>query len=204
MFTDLLNLPIDSDRAIQSDQILSLTNMNWSDYESLTCQEYIGYRVSYYDGIITIVSPSLNHETISEVINGLIKTYCRQYNLLYFPMGSTTLKNPPKSGKEPDVSYSFKTKKNIPDLAIEVIYTSGNIRDSLTKYQYLEVPEVWFWQNNQMYFYQLIESKYIAINNSFFLTELTPKFLVQFVNRGLQESPLIIEADFIKELQNNL
>ena len=204
MFTDLLNLPINSDRAIQSDQILSLTNMNWSDYESLTCQEYIGYRVSYYDGIITIVSPSLNHETISEVINGLIKTYCRQYNLLYFPMGSTTLKNPPKSGKEPDVSYSFKTKKNIPDLAIEVIYTSGNIRDSLTKYQYLEVPEVWFWQNNQMYFYQLIESKYIAINNSFFLTKLTPEFLVQFVNRGLQESPLIIEADFIKELQNNL
>lgn len=203
MFTDLLNLPINSDRASQSDQILSLSNMNWSDYERLTSQEYLGYRVSYYDSVITIVSPSLNHETISEVISGLIKAYCREYNLLYFPMGSTTLKNPPKSGKEPDTSYAFETKKTTPDLAVEVIYSSGDISDSLTKYKYLNVPEVWFWQSNKMYFYQLVEGEYVAIESSLFLSQLTPQFLVQFVNRGLTESPLIIEADFIKELQNN-
>ena len=177
--------------------------MNWSDYEKLISQEYLGYRISYYDSVITIVSPSLNHETISEVISGLIKAYCRQYNLLYFPMGSTTLKNPPKSGKEPDTSYAFEIRKNVPDLAVEVIYSSGNINDSLTKYKYLNVSEVWFWQSNKMYFYQLVEGVYIAINNSLFLSQLTPQFLVQFVNRGLTESPLIIEADFIKELQNN-
>ena len=203
MFTDLLNLPINSDRASQSDQILSLNNMNWSDYEKLISQEYLGYRISYYDGVITIVSPSLNHETISEVISGLIKAYCREYNLLYFPMGSTTLKNPPKSGKEPDTSYSFETKKTTPDIAVEVIYSSGNIKDSLIKYQYLNVTEVWFWQNDEMYFYQLVNDEYIAIESSLFLSGLTPKFLVRFVNRGLIESPLIIEADFIEELANN-
>lgn len=177
--------------------------MNWSDYERLTSQEYLGYRISYYDGVITIVSPSLNHETISEVISGLIKAYCREFNLLYFPMGSTTLKNPPKSGKEPNTSYAFETRKTTPDLAVEVIYYSGNINDSLTKYQYLNVSEVWFWQNSEMYFYQLVEGEYIAINSSLFLPQLTSEFLVQFVNRGLRESPLIIEADFMEELADN-
>lgn len=201
MFTDLLNLPIDSDRASKSEQILSLSDMSWSDYEQLTAQEYLGYRVSYFNGVITIVSPSRNHETISEVISGLIKAYCRKYNLLYFPMGSTTLKNPPLAGKEPDTSYSFETKKIIPDLAVEVIYSSGNIDDSLEKYKYLNVEEVWFWQEEKIKFYQLVNGAYSEINNSKFLSKLTSKFLVKFVNRGLIESPLIIEADFIRELK---
>lgn len=200
MFTDWLNLPIDSDRASKSDQTLSLSDMSWSDYEKLTCQEYLGYRVSYFNGVITIVSPSRNHETISEVISGLIKAYCHRYNLLYFPMGSTTLKNPPLAGKEPDTSYSFETRKITPDLAVEVIYSSGNIDESLEKYKYLNVEEVWFWQEEKIKFYRLINGAYSEINHSKFLSKLTSKFLVKFVNRGLTESPLIIEADFIREL----
>ncbi len=200
MFIDLLNLAIDSDRVNQQDQTLSIAGMNWDDYFKLTSQEYLGYKVSYFNGVITIVSPSLNHETISEVISGLIKAYCRKYNLLYFPMGSTTLKNPPLVGKEPDTSYSFESKKSTPDLAVEVIYSSGSIDDSLVKYKYLNVEEVWFWQNSEIEFYQLVNENYIKISSSKFLSKLTSEFLVDFVNRGLTESPLIIEADFINEL----
>ena len=200
MFTDLLNFPLNKERARQSDQILSLTNMNWSDYEQFTNEEYLGYRASYYNRVITIVSPSLKHETIAEVISGLIKTYCRKYSLLYFPMGLTTLKNPPLAGKEPDTSYSFKTKKNTPDLAVEVIFYSGNIDDSLTKYKYLKVSEVWFWENNKICFYQLIDDNYVESERSLCLPKLSSNFLIDFVNRGLTESPLIIEADFLREL----
>ena len=70
-------------------------------------------------------------------------------------MGSTTLKNPFTAGKEPDHSFSFEVEKDIPDLAIEVVYRSGSISD-LQKYLYLEVDEVWFWQNEEIKFYQLI------------------------------------------------
>lgn len=52
MFTDLLNLPLNSDRASQSDQILSLSNMNWSDYERLV-ETQNSYRTSYLNGEIT-------------------------------------------------------------------------------------------------------------------------------------------------------
>ena len=200
MFTDKLALPISNDRVWQSDQTLIIAGMTWADYEKFDSIEYPGYRVSYFKGVITIVSPSPNHETIAEVINYLVVAYCRKYNLLYFPMRSTTLKNPPLAGKEPDVSFAFGTQKSLPDLAIEVVYSSGGIAD-LEKYRYLGVKEVWFWQNNQIKFYKLVDSDYVEIQVSDCLSQLTTDFLIGFINRGLAESPLIIEADFIKELK---
>lgn len=199
MFTDLLNLPIDSDRAQAQDQILSLSGMSWSDYEKLTSQEYLGYRISYLNGVITIVSPSRSHERIAEIINGLIKTYCRKYNRVYFPMGSTTLKNPPQAGKEPDHSFAFDTDKSIPDLAVEVTYSSGGVAD-LEKYKYFGVKEVWFWKNNEITFYHLVNSEYQEIENSVCLPKLSADFLITFVNRGLTETPLTIEDDFYQQL----
>ena len=198
MFTDLLNLPLDSNRASRADQILSLAGMNWDDYEKLT-EEDLGYRISYLNGVITVVSPSISHERIAEVINGLIKTYCRKYHLAYFPMGSTTLKNPPLAGKEPDHSFAFEKDKSIPDLAVEVTYTSGSVAD-LEKYRYLKVNEVWFWSDNKITFYRLVNGKYREIEESICLPKLTTDFLIRFINRGLTETPLTIEEDFYDSL----
>jgi len=199
VFTDLLNLPLDRDRASHGDQTLSLIGMTWDDYENLT-QENFGYRISYLNGVIKIVSPSRNHERIAEVINGLIKTYCRKYRLDYFPMGSTTLKYPPLAGKEPDHSFAFVMDKSIPDLAVEVTYTSGSITD-LDKYRYLEVKEVWFWSDNKLAFYRLVDGRYQEIEESVCLPKLTTHFLNTFVNRGLTETPLMIEEDFYDSLK---
>jgi len=199
MFTDQLNLPIDRERLSQQDQTLSLAGMTWDDYEKLTEGECLGYRISYWNGVITLVSPSQNHELIERVISILINAYCRKYNLIYFPMGSTTLKNPPLAGKEPDTSYTFNSKKSVPDLAVEVVFSSGTIAD-LEKYKYLRVGEVWFWLNDEIKFYRLVDSDYVEIKTSFCLSQLSSEFLSQFVNRGLTESPLIIEADFTDSL----
>ena len=200
MFTDLLNLPQSaSDRASQSDQVLSLSNMSWSDYEQLTSEEYLGYKFAYFEGVITIVSPSRSHEKIAEIINGLVKTYCRKFNVSYFPLGSMTLKNPPLAGKEPDHSFTFGEDKSLPDLAIEVNFTSGGLAD-LEKYQLLGIKEVWFWANNEITFYRLQGLGYVPIKESIWLPNLSSDFLINFVNRGLSETPLIIEADFFEQL----
>jgi len=200
MFTDLLNLPIDSQRLTRQDQVLTLSGMAWNDYENLT-QANSRYLLSYLEGVITIVSPSRSHEAIERTISILINAYCRQFNLLYFPLGSTTLKNPETVGKEPDTSYAFDVDKAIPDLAVEVIFTSGGTAD-LIKYQYLRVGEVWFWQNEEIKFYRLVDSQYTEIETSFCLPNLSAEFLINFVNRGLAESPLTIEADFVSQLSS--
>ncbi|GAB4241883.1 MAG: hypothetical protein Kow0049_30900 [Stanieria sp.] len=95
-----------------------------------------------------------------------------------------------------------------------MVYSSGGIAD-LEKYKYLGIKEVWLWrtsdvrfphvpdmsvQNEQIKFYKLGDSDYIEIQMSDCLSKLSSDFLIRFINRGLAESPLIIEADFIKEL----
>ncbi len=194
-------LPIDIERLQLQDQTFSLSGMTWADYEKFDSEEYLGYKVSYFNGVITLVSPSKNHERIAQTIAILVVAYCRQFNLLYFPMGSTRLSNKPNAGKEPDVAYAFNTDKDIPDLAIEVIFSSGSV-DDLKKYQSIGVKEVWFWKNNQITFYQLQNKDYIEISSSLFLPNLTSKTLEKFVNRGFNESPLSIESDFIRQLNN--
>ena len=57
--------------------------------------------------------------------------------------------------------------------------------------------EVWFWQNEEIRFYRLVNSQYTKIEVSSYLPNLSAKFLIEFINRGLTESPLTIKADFI-------
>ncbi|MEM8675993.1 MAG: Uma2 family endonuclease [Cyanobacteria bacterium P01_G01_bin.67] len=194
-----IKLPLNSDHLKKQDQTLSLAGMTWTDYEQFDYESYPGYRVSYFNEVITIVSPSKNHERITQTIAILVSAYCRKFNLPYFPLGSTRLENKPLAGKEPDVSFAFNTDKDIPDLAIEVIFSSGSL-DDLDKYQAIGIKEVWFWRNNQVTFYQLQTQGYIEITTSKLLPNLTSKMLENFANQGLTKSALIIESEFLQQI----
>ncbi len=183
------------------DQVLILTGMTWEDFEQLTGEEYLGYRASYKNGEIIIVSPGRNHERIGSTISALVIAYCRKYNIPYFPFGSTTLKNPPLVGKEPDTAFAVDTDKDIPDVAVEVIFSSGSVAD-LEKYKILGVKEVWLWKQSQLTFYLLSDDAYQIISESNCLKNLKSSKFVEFVNRGLTEDILSIERDFLEEYVN--
>ena len=70
------NLPLERNKFAQNDQILTITGADWLDYQNFTSQEYSGYRVSYFNGEITVVFLGRNHERIATVINRLIIAYC--------------------------------------------------------------------------------------------------------------------------------
>ena len=129
----------------KSDRISTITNTTWAEYISL---DLPSKRVSFRNGVITIVSPGRNHELIGDYIRAIIWAYCRQNNLALFPYNQTTLKEEGKEGKEADVAYCFEIDKDKPDLAVEINLTSDSI-DDLTKYQYLKIPEVWLRENNK-------------------------------------------------------
>ena len=152
--------------------------------------------------MITTVYPSQSHEVIEQTISILINAYCRKYYKLYFPMGSFTLRCPFTVAKEPDVSYAFDTAKSFPDLSVEVVFSSGGTAD-LIKYYYLGANEVWFWQNEQIKFYHSIDDRYTEAKFSRCLKNLSSEFLIEFINRGLTESPLTIEADFVARLDSS-
>lgn len=197
------NLPIDSSQLIQNDQIITITATTWSDYQQFNSEEYLGYRVSYFNGEIVIVSPGLNHEIIAEVINRLIIAYCEISEILDFPFRQTRLEIEGKAGREPDIAYSFNQRKTIPDLVVEVIFTSGNIEQLKTSYEIIRIPELWIWKEHKMTFYYLVDNRYVEISKSKILPEIESRSLAQFVNRGIQESPAIIKKDFLKLFTNN-
>ena len=180
----------------KEDQLSILTGVTWEDYEQLNSPEYNSYLISYLNNEITIMSPGRNHERISATISMLIEAYCDKYDLDCFPFGSTRLEEKGLEGKEPDTSYAFGTDKNKPDLAVEVIFTSGSLND-LTKYKYLKIKEVWLWQNNQITFYQLENNEYKIIESSFHLQGVESQSLANFINRGFLESTTKIRKDFI-------
>ncbi|WP_272819349.1 Uma2 family endonuclease [Scytonema hofmannii] len=115
-----------------------------------------------------------------------VETYLDEKGFQYTPMGSPTVKKQlKKAGAEPDECYSIGTEKDIPDLAIEVIITSGSI-DKLKTYQRLGVSEVWFWEINRLKLYHLREEVpseflethgYEQIMSSEFLPELNISLL---------------------------
>jgi Uma2 family endonuclease len=141
------------------EEISIVSNLDWQTYESLLTRlaDNSHYRVMYLNGILEIVSPSLRHEKIKKRLATLLERYLVLQQIQHTPMGSTTLKNQLKhAGAEPDECYCIGIETEIPDLAIEVNITSGNI-NKLAIYQQLGVREVWFWEGNCLTLYCLRE-----------------------------------------------
>ena len=145
-----LDLPDSEERRI-------LSHVSWWQYQFLihSLGDSSTYHVHYLDGVLEVVSPSRRHESSKTRIGDLLFIYLLETDTEYFPMGSTTLRREQQqAGSEPDESYCIGSNKDIPDLAIEVIVTSGGI-NRLALYQRLGIPEVWFWQNNRFSIYHL-------------------------------------------------
>ncbi|MBE9098783.1 Uma2 family endonuclease [Vacuolonema iberomarrocanum] len=137
-----------------------LSQVSWAQYEALLTElgETSSYRVYLLEGVLEIVAPSRKHENGKTKIGNLLEIYFLETDTNYFPMGSTTLRNPEQqAGGEPDESYCIGTDKEIPDLAIEVIVTSGSI-NRLELYRRLGVREVWFWQGDRLTLYHQREN----------------------------------------------
>ena len=71
-------------------------------------------------------------------------------------------------------------KKDNPDLAIEVILTSGGLQ-KLEKYKRFQIPEVWLWEDNQLRIYHLEDNTYQEFSHSQLLPELNIELLVYCV-----------------------
>lgn len=61
-----------------------------------------------------------------------------------------------KVKREADLSYELGTNRELPDLAVEVVVTGGDI-NKLEAYKRLQIPEVWFWENGKLRLYSLGE-----------------------------------------------
>ncbi|MEG4998711.1 Uma2 family endonuclease [Microcoleus sp. B4-D4] len=170
---------------------------SWEQFEAIESlmANSSGLRITYLDGWIEFMTLGEAHEEIKSILAIFIALYFFEKGINFIPVGSATRRNRAKDVSfEPDESYYIGEKKEHPDLAVEVTMTSGST-NKLAKYLRLRIPEVWFWENNQLAVYGLRENDYELISKSDLLPELDLELLVRCV---LMPSRIEARKEFLK------
>ncbi|MBD2579377.1 Uma2 family endonuclease [Oscillatoria sp. FACHB-1406] len=149
------------------DRAIVYSHIPWQQFKLIQAgfNNAPGIKLAYYDNTIEILMPGREHEFFSRFIGFLIGMFCWEKGIEFEPMGSMTQEKEGIVSLQADESYCFGTSKPIPDLAIEIIFSSGNA-NKLQKYRALEVPEVWFWQDGLLRLYHLYDTDYRKIARS--------------------------------------
>jgi Uma2 family endonuclease len=172
------------DRSYDPDQRVILNGIDWWQFEAFLAirGDSAGVRVTYLEGQLEIMSPSQSHEMLAKLIARLLEAYADEKGLVFEGYKSMTMRSAPRlRGIEPDECYAIDAPKDHPDLAVEVIWTSGGI-DKLDVYRGLGVREVWIWSKEELKAYELRGDAYVEILQSVLIPGLTPAFIAGFLD----------------------
>lgn len=147
------------------DQRVVLYGKTWADYDAqLAIRGFEGRRpkLAYLAGALELMSPGPDHERIKWHVGCIFEVYCTEMGIPISGRGEWTIRDESnEAGAEPDECYFVDDDytKPRPDLVIEVVWTRGGIR-KLEIYRRLGVPEVWFWDDDEIAVYVLGEGGY--------------------------------------------
>jgi Uma2 family endonuclease len=181
------------------DQRVVLHDVSWEEYEAILAVrgESSAVRLAYLEGVLELMSPSRDHELLKTKLARIVEAYAEELGLELEGYGSWTLKQrEEKRGVEPDECYSLGEAGSVPDVAIEVIWTSGGL-DKLEIYRRLGVREVWVWRRGQIGVYVLRGDRYEVVGRS----ELLPQIDLALV-RSLLDAPS--QSAAVRELRARL
>jgi Uma2 family endonuclease len=178
---------LDHDDTPVDDRIVVLRGATWADYQRMLEMrgEVSSPRMAYLNGDLEIMTPSRAHEGLKFNIGHLVVVWCLETGVEFSGYGSWTLeREDSERGVEPDECYVFGTvpEPERPDLAIEVVWTSGGI-DKLEIYRKLGVREAWFWRRGQLTAHVLRDEQYLQVPESEVLPGLDLTELASFLDR---------------------
>lgn len=190
-------------KPVSLDQRIVHPNITWQQFKLIRSGfgEARSVRLFYYDNTVEILMPGRAHEFFSRLIGFLIGLFCLETGVEFEPLGSTTQELEGAAAAEPDESYCFGSSKPSPDLAIEVVFSSGSV-NKLRRYRAIEIAEVWFWEDGVFSLYRLRGQAYEQIERSEIpeLSTLDIDLLTRCVLMA-QTSRLEAANTFRKELQ---
>lgn len=176
------------------DQRVFLHDVPWEEYERLleVRGESSVPRMTYLEGELELMTPSIYHEGLKTRLARLLETWGEEAGVELYGLGSWTIKERREErGAEADECYLIDpdpvaelADENAwpqhPDLAIEVVWTSGGI-PKLEVWRKLGVPEVWIWHADQLTLYALRGDRYQEISASELLPGLDLELLLRFL-----------------------
>ena len=152
------------------DKVTVYHDRTWAQFKhiqkGLECSP--GVRLSFYEGVVEVFIPgqppqgAQPHEIFKRVISSLLDFFFLSWGIRVIPTGSVTQEQEGVASAQADNSFCLGGVKPIPDLSIEVVFTSGSTA-KLKRYQALGVPEVWFWEDGLFTLHRLGENGYTRI-----------------------------------------
>jgi len=165
------------------DEPILIDEPSWREFKAVEqLLSRPGVRLSFLDGVLEIRRiPGRKHETAKQRISTLVDLFLEYAGIDFTPTGSVTLESETgRVKREADLSYELGPNREFPDLAVEVVVTSGGI-NKLEAYKRLQIPEVWFWENGALRMYSLGADGYAEVDRSFVLPDLDIVLLVRCI-----------------------
>jgi len=191
-------------------QSVLLSGMTWSQFEEILAElgEHRANRIAYDQGMLEIMVPLPEHEYFKSSIGDLIQDLAEELGIEYECFGSTTWKKQEKmAGAEPDECFYIQSLPAIlgrldidlnqdppPDLVLEVDMTNKSL-NRLQIYSRLGVPEVWRYDQGQLWLYHLVE-EYVETESSLTFPEFPVKRIPDFVKQNLMTGRTALRRRF--------
>jgi Uma2 family endonuclease len=173
--------------------------VGWNDYQKLLAMrgESSVPRITYLNGVVELMSPSNYRELDKKCFARLLEAWSEVAGVELEGYGSWTLTDEEQEvAAEADECYTvgrLAADDGRPDVAIEVVWTSGGI-NKLEVYRKLGVREVWFYERGSLRFFALRGRKgrqrYVAIPLSEILPQLPRDLLLECMREPSQTAAL--------------
>ena len=182
---------------LRGERRVVLSGISWDLYEQLRENEDNWHvRMTYDRGTLELMSPSIDHEAIKELICQMVQALTAELSIPRRSLGHATWKRPKLAkGLEADGCFYILNHHRVrqrraidlevdppPDLAIETEVSRSVVR-KLSIYAALGIPEVWRWRKTGLAAYSLeANGKYAAREFSLNLPMLRVKDLEPFLD----------------------
>jgi Uma2 family endonuclease len=168
-------------------------HVDWGGYQQLLAMrgDRSVPRITYLEGRAELMSPSRYHEIDKTRLARLLETWSEIANVPLEGYGSWTLEDEQaERGAEADECYTVRrvaeSDEDRPDVAIEVIWTSGGI-NKLEVYRKLGVREVWFYEHGELRFFALRHEGDDDVYREIARSELLPELPIDVLLACMQE-----------------
>ncbi len=181
------------------EQRVVMHRVSWETYEGLLAAniDASSPRLTYDQGVLEIMSPSIEHEKLKEVVAMIADAVAEEWGVEFERAGSTTFRRRDlERGAEPDSCFYVQNVERIrgkreidlvvdppPDLVIEVEITSPAV-SKLPIYALLGVPEIWRTDGRSVRILRLAAGEYKSSEHSEVLPPLTASVLSDFLEKS--------------------
>ncbi len=195
------------------DPSVVLENVSWQTYENLLADlvDSSAPRLTYNRGVLTIMSPSAEHERLNRTLALLVEVVAEELSIEIENLGSTTFRREDlERGFEPDSCFYVRNADRIrgkrhldlgvdppPDLVIEIDITSSSI-DKMPIYAQIGVPELWRYDGTTLQIACLEGAAYGTSSSSAVFPLLTAETLSDFLTQSRRSTRLELIKAFRK------